>query len=175
MPRMLTIAELERELAHRQKMLAKVHAKREKVAAKLSAIDRQVVALGGEPLLPTGKRSGLAKTGKIGPKQVARRGDDSLVAHVRKVLAKAKGGMKVADIAAAVKAGGYKSDAQNFPNLVAVALRGKEFRRPARGVYELRDKPSAAKKAKKAVRKPSEPTAQPADAAAQQATGARSG
>jgi hypothetical protein len=172
MPRMLTITELQQELARREKMLAKVYAKREKVAAKVAAIDRQVVALGGEPLLPTGKRGGLARAGKLGPKRAARRGDDSLVAHVRKVLAKAKGGMKVADIAAAVKAGGYKSDAQNFPNLVAVALRGKEFRRPARGVYELRDKPSAGgKKPRKAVRKPSEPTAQPPEAAAQQATG----
>jgi hypothetical protein len=72
----------------------------------------------------------------------------------------------------AVEKAGYQTTAKNFYSMVSVALRGKEFRRPARGVYILRDKPAAGrKKPKKAVRKPSEQAVQPAEAVAQPPTG----
>ena len=172
MPRMLTIAELRKEIVRREKMLAKVYVKRDRVAAKLAALDHKVIALGGEPLPPVGRQGGLAGASKVGRKRVARRGDDALVAYVKKALAKSRGGMRVKDVAEAVKKAGYKSDAKNFYGLVAVALRGKDFRRPGRGVYVLRDRTAAGrKKPRKAGRKPSEQHVQPAQAAAQQATG----
>ena len=71
-----------------------------------------------------------------------------LIGYVKDVLAKAKDGMRVREIVAAVQEAGYKSAAKDFYGIVATAVRGEGFEKLGRGVYRLRGmgEPAAEKK-----------------------------
>ena len=68
-----------------------------------------------------------------------------LIGYVQDVLAKAKDGMRVKEVMAAVQQAGYKSAAKDFYGIVATAIREGGFEKVSRGIYRLKgmEKPAA--------------------------------
>jgi hypothetical protein len=146
MPRIKSIRELQKELARRTRQLSGLQARRAKAAARLAAIDRTIVAMGGEPEAPgavrgrRGRRNGRRKlAGKVGrPRQRRRATGKPLIKYVQDVLAKAPPqGMRAKYVAEAVKKAGYRSYSKDFYGIVATTLRSKLFKKLRRGVYTL--------------------------------------
>ena len=120
----LSVADLHREIARRERGSKALLRKRARVAAKLDALDAQIAAMG---LKEGGGRSG-ASGGKR-PKNAM-----SLV----EALAKALQGktMGVGEAAKAVQKAGYRSSAKNFRVVVNIALiNSGKFKRVERGQY----------------------------------------
>ncbi len=63
--------------------------------------------------------------------------DRALLEAIKESLASAPKGMRVVEIAQAVKAAGYKSTSKNFYNMVAATVREPDFKKVVRGVYKL--------------------------------------
>jgi len=74
-----------------------------------------------------------------------------LVDFVAGVLAGSKG-MRVKEVAAAVKKAGYKTNSKDFYGIVATTLRDKKFAKVSRGVYTVKTAKKRVVK-KKAVKK----------------------
>ncbi len=137
-PRTRSVVELRRELEKSERELERIVARRAIVADKLAALDRRIAALGGpaaagafrgrgRPALPLGAR----------PRHRPANGKP-LVQYVRQVLADARAGMRVRDVAAAVRRAGYKTSSRGFYGIVATMLRDKaNFTRINRGLYKL--------------------------------------
>jgi hypothetical protein len=163
MARMMTIAELRRELAAKKNQLAKLRTQREKIAKQLAVVDRRIAALDGEPVSATPKPGKRAKKVTV---KTARRARTGL--SLADVLAEAmagKGNVKVVEAGKMAIAAGYKSKSANFGNIVSQTLNSDtRFRKIARGVYALQEagqgspKPAGLKKTK-AVSKPSKAAA----------------
>ena len=137
-PRAKTIAQLRRELAARERQLDKLLAQRGKIDAALQALDRKIMAIGGE--IPFGG----AKRGRVAKPSAARRGrrgprtGKPLVAYIRQVLAAAPKGMRAIEVKDAVIAAGYSSKSSDFARIVAATLRKTPgIKRVSRGVYKL--------------------------------------
>jgi hypothetical protein len=112
----LSAADLNKELARRQRMIRSLHGKRDKAAKVLAALDAEIRRLGGG-----------------GRKRPAN--DGSLVEHLGAVL---KGKvMGVEEAAEAVLKRGYRSGARNFRLIVnqAIIKSGDKFKRVGRGRY----------------------------------------
>ena len=147
MPRKMTIAELKREIAARERQVEGLLARRQKVAKQLAEVDRQIAELGGE-VPEAGKRpptAAPARRRRKLPKNVK-----PLVAYISDALAKAKDGMRVKDVEAAVKKAGYKTFSKDFYGVVATALREGPFAKVSRGVYKLKGAKASKAKATKA-------------------------
>ncbi len=132
----MSIAQLRRELAKREKSLATLVSRRARVAKQLSSLDADIAALGG------GRGPGrVASTrgSKPGPRKGTRTRaknkltlPDALVAAVRKGAT-----VSPAEAGRAVKAKGYKTTSKTFGVQVATALtKDKRFKRVGRGQYE---------------------------------------
>jgi len=160
MTKTMTIAELKKELAVRERRVAGLVAQRDKLAGQLAAVDRDITALGGE--VPKAGR----RPGRKAPRGASRRparklpkNPKPLIEYVKDVLAKSKLGMRVKEAEAAVRAAGYQTFSKDFYGVVATALRDGPFDRVRRGVYKLKSakrapaekgvKKAAAKKGKK--------------------------
>jgi hypothetical protein len=115
----LPVATIQAEIDRRQRLAAPLQRRRERLAAKVDALDRQIVAWGVEvkPLLATRR---------------ARNGS-TLAETLAKVL-KGKT-MSVPDAADAVRKAGYQSNSRSFRTQVNIALIKGPFRRVARGQY----------------------------------------
>ena len=148
MRKKMTIAELRRTLAARERQVARLLARRGKLAKRLAAVDRDIEALGGKVPKATRPKGRVAKRGaRRLPRNVK-----PLPEYIKDVLAKSKAGMRVKDVEAAVKAAGYKTSSKHFYGSVAVVLREGPFVKVSRGVYKLKaakkvTKRKAAKKA----------------------------
>jgi hypothetical protein len=133
MPKYLTIGELERQLQAKQRELGKLAAKREKVAAKLAAIDRKIAQLSGGAVL----RAPRAGAGVV----KARRGravGTPLIEYIKNVM-KGKEPMRVRDIQKAVLKAKYPTVSKDFYGIVAATVRDKKiFERVRRGLYKLK-------------------------------------
>lgn len=138
MPRIRTIVEIRRELRQKEAQVAKIKARRDKVAAKLARLDRKIALLGGE-VAPAGRWGKAAAAGLKVRRAGRRPRGKALVEYLKKVLAQARNGMRVMDIHKAVAKTGYRSSSKDFYGIVATALReGKDFQRLGRGVYKLK-------------------------------------
>jgi len=147
-----SIRELRTELEAKEKQLAGLRSKRDSLTRQLAALDRQIGSLSGgarrgrpkkarkgkpgrkpAKVKKTAKRAKAVKRGKPG----GQRGK-SLVASIRGVLAKAPNGLRVREIAKAVKAAGYVTRSKDFYAIVAkTVLQEDAFQRVSRGVYKL--------------------------------------
>ena len=117
----LSIAELERLLSSRQKQLKRLHRKRDALQRRIDAIDDQIGSLGG-PHRPGGRAHNAM----------------SLAKTLEKVLSSGKP-VKVANIVAAVKAAGYRSNSANFRAVVNQTLiKNEQFASAGRGMYQLK-------------------------------------
>jgi hypothetical protein len=121
---------------------------------ELSALESKISSLWGrKPGKKRGRKPGRKAGRKLGrkpgrgpgrPKKLGRRGrrpknTKSLVASIHDALARRGAPMKVGDIMAAVKGGGYKSSSANFRGIINQTLiKEKQFKSTARGTYGLK-------------------------------------
>jgi len=128
-------------------------ARREELAAELAAIDADLGTTDGAapvkrgPGRPKGKRgpgrpkgsrdkpnAGGKRGRKAGPK-----GQSDLHNAIRAALNGSGEPVKLADIAAKVKAGGYKTTSKHFPMIVGFRLKEmKDVKKAGRGLYAMK-------------------------------------
>lgn len=126
----LNIAQLEQILTERRSSLIRLEKQRKKLLHDLDVVDREIARIGGNgaagPRLATGARA---------------RNDKSLPEALAEVLTEAGRPMKIAEIADAVQAAGYRSTSDNFRAIVNQTLI-KERKRfapgPERGTYQIK-------------------------------------
>lgn len=141
--RSVTIQELRRTLAQKEKQLGRLLARREKLAADLGAVDAEIAAMGGgasAPARPKRRKKKAAAKPKAPRRKAARRATKGkpLVEYIAKVLKKAEGGMRIKDIMPAVTKAGYVTKSKDFYGIVAAAVRDDaRFKKLSRGVYAL--------------------------------------
>ncbi len=132
MPRVISIQQLRRELKRRESMLGRLQARRQKLVVRLAALDRKMEAIAGQ--------AAGVRRGKPGLRPAARRrgrGGKTLLDFAKQVL-QGSSGMRVKDVAQAVKSAGYKSASKDFYTIVATQLRDKRnFKNVKRGIYKL--------------------------------------
>ena len=136
MPRTRSIADLRKELAAKEGQLAKLRAQRDKLAKRLTGIEREIAVLDGRPvkIKRKGRKKAAAKKGRRAS------GGPSLADVLARVMAD-KGNVKVAEAAKLALGAGYKSKSSQFGNIVSQTLSGDgRFKRIARGVYALKGK-----------------------------------
>ena len=133
MPRTKTIAELRRKLATKERKLKTLMARQSRLTLQLSAIDREIGALGGEGT--PGKKGGA----RLAPKRRRMAKNKQSLADVLASVLKGKSGVKAAEAANLALAAGYKSESKQFANIVTQALStDKRFRKVSWGVYAVR-------------------------------------
>lgn len=120
----LSISALETLLAKRRRDIARLMKVRQKLEAKIQAVDAKIRGLGGST---TGGRGTRARNAV------------NLVDAISGVLEKTGGPMKVGDIMQKVLATGYRSNSENFRGIINQTLiKEKKFKSAARGTYHLR-------------------------------------
>jgi len=125
-PPELSISELKNMLARRERDLNKLFRQRESLEKKMAAVNVEIGKMDGA----LGGRGG----GRV-------RNERSLVEVMDDVLGKVGKPMKVADIADAVLATGYLSNAANFRVIVnQMLIKDKRFTSPSRGLYQVKVK-----------------------------------
>jgi hypothetical protein len=113
----ITASELRRELAVREKRIQQLHNLKQKLAARMAELDRQLAA------------EGMASGDGIRP-----RNETTLVSALKTVLKDKP--LTVTEAAEAVQRSGYVSSSPNFRIIVNAALINKKnFTRVDRGVY----------------------------------------
>ena len=151
MPSTKTIAELRRELAAKEGKLKTLTARRNKLTAQLSGVDRKIAKLGGDKSI-----SGKKSAAKTSPKRRKRAKNKQSLADVLASVLKGGKGVRVAEAVKLALAAGYKSASKQFPNIVSQALStDKRFKKVSRGVYALKGakKPAAKKTTRKRAKK----------------------
>lgn len=123
----LSIAELSSLIESRRTELNRLRKQRTDLQRKLDAVDRDINKIAGGGV---GRRGG--GNGRV-------RNPMSLTATIEHVLSKSGKPMRVGDIAQAVQASGYRSNAANFRGIVNQTLiKDKRFGAADRGVYQLK-------------------------------------
>ena len=118
----LSVFDLRRELAARQRRARALDRHRARVLAKIAAIEAEISRLGVVP------QGGAYARGS---------NEESLAVFLHRLL-KGKT-MSVTQAAEGVRDAGYKSASKNFPAVVALALRHPaKFKRVSRGKYTSR-------------------------------------
>lgn len=117
----LSISEIHRELARRERSVQKLERKRAGLLRKISEIDAQIAANGGA--------RGRAMGGRTRPRNEMNL-SDALAATLKGKT------MSVSDVAVAVCKNGYQTSSPNFRTMVnAALLNKKKFKRVERGQY----------------------------------------
>ena len=128
----VSVEDLKREIIRRQRKLPELIAARD----TLSRLIAELEGLGGaKPTATHRKKAGRRRAARktMRPARAGR-----LSSALMDALG-AKGKLTVAEATAAVLAMGYKSKSKAFPKIVRMTLlKGKQFKRVARGVYALR-------------------------------------
>lgn len=129
---------LSAEMRRREKSATKLHVKRERLLAKLAAIESRIGVSGGTSEARSGSAARGRRAGgggRRGPGIGRTANKVSLVEAMVKVLHGKT--MGVSELAAAVKKSGYKSSSQNFRTIVNQALlkRKDKFKKLKRGEY----------------------------------------
>ena len=140
-----SVSQLEKELARKQKALAKaIAARRSSVERELAKVDAELASLGDVPAKPKAKKAGRpAKVAKAAPKGKAKkagskRSSMTMADACAKVLKRRKNGASTKEIAETVAKVGYESKSKNLAPMVAQALSDqKRFKRVSRGVYAI--------------------------------------
>ena len=159
----LSVAELHRELARREKGSAKLLAQHAKLAKRLAAIDAELSDLGVEVPARRGRKPGRRGPGRPPGSGRGRRakGGMTLLEALHKAVAAGKT-VSPAEAAAAAKGVGYQTSSKTFGIQVATTLaKASGFKKTGRGQY-LRtagggSAPKRGRKAKKSGRKPGRP------------------
>jgi hypothetical protein len=137
----VSIAELKRELAKREKALERLEARRKKLATELREVEADIAQMKGE------------SKERLGPGAAGQRATGTLRQAVAAVLAGTREALGPKDIAGRLPDVGYVSRSKSLPVMVGQLLSGlSEFRRVARGKYRLsrsRRPRTAARKRKK--------------------------
>ena len=139
-PKSLNINELRRQLAAKERQLAKVLNRRKDLAARLKAVDEDIIALGGK--IPVAKRRKRRKAARAKAKGAARRKPGRrgkpLAEYILGALKGAEDGLRVKEIVPAVRKAGYKTRSKDFYGIVASTVRDDgRFKKLRRGVYAL--------------------------------------
>ena len=121
----MTISRLESMLKQQRSKKKELLRERNRIAAQLDKINRQIAGLNGSASVSSSGRA---------------RNSMSLVATLESVLEKQSKGLSVSDILVAVQASGYKSSSPNFRGIVNQTLikERKKFVALSRGVYALK-------------------------------------
>ena len=120
----VSVGALHAEIRRRERVVGKLDRKRERILAKLAAVEKQIAKEGGSL---GGRRGGGGKRG-------GRRGGPSLVEALRQLLTGKT--LSVTDAAEEVQKAGYQTGSPNFRTMVNQALLKKEiFKRTGRGMY----------------------------------------
>jgi hypothetical protein len=128
----VTVEELKKEIARRQKGLAKLVAKREKLNCQIAELES--LGIVAKPAAKRGRKPGRKRGRKAG--RAPQPG--SLINLLVKALG-AKGKLTIAEAVDAVLAAGYKSKSKSFKLIVNQALaKNKRFKRVSKGLYTLR-------------------------------------
>ncbi len=130
----LTVADLHKELARRERGAAKLQTKRARLAAEIAELDKELNALGvapGKPVAATGGSRGGTATPRTRAKNEMSLPD--AIADAMEVRSQ----ITPKEAADLVKANGYKTNSKTFGVQVANALsKDVRFKRVERGVYE---------------------------------------
>ena len=127
--KLASIAQLKRELVVKEKRLATLADRRKRLLEEVSAVEKQIDRLRGEPTEPVSPRPGRPAGPKPGRKP-------KLTDAIAAALKAAKGPLDVAEIADRIVKGGYRTRSRNVKNLVREALtRTPGVKRVARGKY----------------------------------------
>ncbi|GAB4516715.1 MAG: hypothetical protein Tsb0013_21120 [Phycisphaerales bacterium] len=119
-----SISELKSEIKRRERQLASLHRKREKLVGQLQEIDDQIAGLGGTA-------SGASP---IGGGRKRYRNDSNLADALADLLKDQTLSVTAASIE--VQKAGYKTTSPNFRTIVnQTLLRDKRFKRVGRGLY----------------------------------------
>lgn len=125
------------ELERREGQLEELSEHREQLAAELEAVDQEIAALSGStPATP--RRIGVGKRRPGRPRGGKRPHNEMTLPEA---MAKGMGSkaMGVSDIADAVLASGYKTNAANFRVMVnQTLLKDKRFKKVERGIYRVK-------------------------------------
>jgi len=128
----VTVEELKKEIARRQKSLAKLVAQRDELNCRIAELEG--LGIVAKPAAKRGRKPGRKRGRK--PGRAPQPG--SLINLLVEALG-AKGKLTVAEAVAAVLATGYKSKSKSFKLIVNQALaKNKRFKRVGKGVYKLR-------------------------------------
>ena len=138
----MSIAQLQKALANTKQRIQGLKDRREKLLAQVAEVDRQIVELAGEPVAPVPEEEAPAPA-PAKPKEPRKlpKNTMSLNDAIVKVLSEAKKPMRVAEIAEAVKAAGYKTTSTVFAKQVSgIAAVEKRVEKVERGVFALKKK-----------------------------------
>jgi hypothetical protein len=125
----MSIAALHAEIRRRQGRVRTLERRRDRLASKLAALDRQIEAAGGSAGgMGRGGRGRAGGTGRRRPQNTM-----TLTESLGKVLADKT--MSVTEAAEAVQRAGYKTNSSNFRTQVNLALIKGKFKRVGRGMY----------------------------------------
>ena len=122
----LTVSQLEKVLQAKKSKLEDLVVKRDKLRLELNSLDEQIRGLAGseepgEEGAPRrrGRPKGSKNKGRRGPRT---KGQKSLKTWVQEELEKNKKGLTIDEIIANVQAGGYRSKADKFKNVMYQCL-----------------------------------------------------
>lgn len=133
----MSIAELEAEIERKMRELPKLHKQRTELQKQLDDLDSRIEALEGRP--PQRKTARRKATGRRPGRPRGRSSGKALVDYIKDVLADVPEGMRIKDVAEAVKKAGYRSASKDFYSIVATALRESDaIQKIGRGVYKLK-------------------------------------
>jgi|GEM_PF-769906 len=132
----LTVSQLEKVLFAKKSKLEDLVVKRDKLRLELTSLDEQIRGLAGsdapdEEGAPRrrGRPKGSKNKGRRGPRT---KGQKSLKTWVQEELAKNKKGLTIDEIITNVQAGGYRSKADKFKNVMYQCLfHSENFQRDA--------------------------------------------
>ena len=120
----LSLNDLARLLAKRQREINSLTKRRSKLEKKLRALDERIHAVSGGRHTGAGSRA---------------RNDVNLLDAIEAVLKKSGKPLKVGDIMEQVLKSGYRSTSANFRGIVNQTLiKGKQFQSVERGIYGLK-------------------------------------
>jgi hypothetical protein len=146
-----SLGDLQRMVEAKQAAIAKLASQREAMASDLAELDADLAAAGGGAmaLAPAPVKRGPGRPPKAGrgpgrPKgrrgrRGGPKGQSDLHNAIRAALKGSSEPMKLADIAAKVKAGGYKTKSASFPVIVGQRLTEmKDAKKAGHGLYALK-------------------------------------
>jgi hypothetical protein len=121
----ISVEDLNRELRRRQSSAGRLVRKRDKLAARLAAMDEEIAGLG----VTVGGRSNRGATGRPRPRNEIKLVDALSTALDDKT-------MSVTEVAEAVQKAGYRTSSPSFRTIVNQALIASgKFKRVGRGQY----------------------------------------
>ena len=130
--RTASIAQLKREIVAKEKRLAALAGRRKRLLEQVSAVDKEIDRLRGEPTEPVTPRPSRSARPKPGRKP-------KLADAIAAALNAAKGPLDVDAIAERIVKAGYKTRSRNVKNLVREALtRTPGIKWVSRGKYTVK-------------------------------------